>query len=275
MAERRCWVRAVRGSRLGRSVTGGRCECARPDQGRAGARVRVAGSAARRLLQQVAAVSQLTDTIEACQWRPGSAVASPVVAGGRACGRASAPPAASSSAARSRCHRRSGRRRRRRRVLLGLQGVAAIALGCAVDRHQLTERSRCHCGVAGVGGGELGDDVARLLGGGLGGFEVALGRGRWWRTRSERDGSGSGAARRCVVAGGEVGEEGVGALDRIRRMVSAETPVTARSCWARSKTRPSAARAAALRLISALSRSTFAMSACLACLAPLPARQNR
>ena len=65
--------------------------------------------------------------------------------------------------------------------------------------------------VSAVGCRPLGDDLARLLGGGLGGGEVALGQ----VGGGELDQSGlTGPAQlgRRVVAGGEVGEEGVGAL---------------------------------------------------------------
>ena len=65
-------------------------------------------------------------------------------------------------------------------------------------------------GVAGVGGGELGDDVARLLGGGLGGIEVALGQVGGGEL-VQRGGTGPPQLGRGVVAGGEVGEQGVGA----------------------------------------------------------------
>ena len=84
---------------------------------------------------------------------------------------------------------------------------------------QLTGEVALPLGVAGVGGGELGDDVARLLGGGLGGFEVALGRGRWWRTRSarrERVRRSSGGAS----SPGARSARRVSARSRIRRMVS-------------------------------------------------------
>ena len=65
--------------------------------------------------------------------------------------------------------------------------------------------------VAGVGGGQIGDDVAGLLGGGLGGGEVALGQ----VCGHELDQGGPARPAqlgRGVVARGEVGEEGVGLL---------------------------------------------------------------